>query len=35
VKPCREGGKAIVVAGRGGLLALKFFDLLAGVEAAT
>jgi hypothetical protein len=35
VKPCREGGEAIVVACRGGLLAPKFFDLLAGVEAAT
>jgi hypothetical protein len=35
VKPCREGGEAIVVACRGGLLVLKFFDLLAGVETAT
>jgi hypothetical protein len=34
-KPCREGGEAIVVACRGGLLAPKFFDLLVGVEAAT
>jgi hypothetical protein len=32
---CREGGEAIVVSCRGGLLAPKFFDLLAGVEAAT
>jgi hypothetical protein len=35
VKPCREGGEAIVVACRGGLLAPKFFVLLAGIEAAT
>jgi hypothetical protein len=35
VKPCREGGEAIIVACRGGLLALKFFDLLEGVEAST
>jgi hypothetical protein len=35
VKPCREGGEAIIIAYRGGLLAPKFFDLLAGVETAT
>jgi hypothetical protein len=34
-KLCREGGEAVVVTCRGGLLAPKFFDLLASVEAAT
>jgi hypothetical protein len=33
-KSRREGGEAIVVACRGCLLASKFFDFLAGVEAA-
>jgi hypothetical protein len=33
--PCREGGEAVVVAFRGGLLASLFFNFLAGVEAAT
>jgi hypothetical protein len=32
---CREGGEAIIVACHRGLLAAKFFDLLAGVETTT
>jgi hypothetical protein len=34
-KPCREGGEAVVVVCRGGLLASYFFDFLASAEAAT
>jgi hypothetical protein len=33
-KPSREGGEAVVVACRGGLLASYFFDSTAGIVAA-
>jgi hypothetical protein len=34
-KSCREGGKAVVLAWRGGFLASNFFNSAAGIVAAT